>query len=733
MLLKRLEISGFKSFAKTSTLEFPVAISAIVGPNGSGKSNVADSIRWVLGEQSMKSLRGKKGEDLIFGGGGSGTPSSPQVSRMGKASVSLVFDNLHKIFPYEFDEVIISRRVYRDGANEYLLNNSQARLKDVVELLSKVGLGASQHHIIGQGDADRILYASSLERKSMIEEALGLKIFELKKHEAERKLSQTEENIKNIESLRRELKPHLKYLEDQAKKSQNVTRLKDELLALTAEYIAQQTKTLDVESKRIDDAMLPLKNNVKELETEVFKSENSFNKDTGAESFFGELRKLDTAHGILQGRRRDLERQLGRMEAEARQGVKSPEGLSSQKVKSIIEDTIADLEFANRARTISEVREVILALIESLRESLNELSEAAEPSVIKNNDVELTKIRTAIVEIETEEKKILDSKRQIEEEYQTKSKISQQANALYRLKTDELATVRDKLRMLEYQKESLESRKNEFKIDFGEWISRIETNTSCEMFLSQLEHDTARKKIERLRIRIEEAGGVDENVLSEFEETQKRDEFLERELKDLEHAKTQVSEMFEELEKRIEKDFNDGLSKINILFGKFFQEIFGGGKAEIKLVKPEKNPAQNQDDIDGVTSFDEVDFVPEEQEPGIDIIVDIPRKRIKSLAMLSGGERALTSIALLFAMATANPPPFLVLDETDAALDEVNSSRYGSMLQALSKKTQLIVITHNRATMKVASVLYGVTMGGDGISKLLSIKFEDAEGVLAKK
>ena len=177
MLFKRLEITGFKSFARAVTLDFPVAISAIVGPNGSGKSNIADSIRWVLGEQSMKHLRGKKGEDLIFAG-------TQQMARLGKASVSLAFDNKKHVFPVEFEEVAVSRRIYRDGTNEYLLNGSQVRLKDIVELLSKVGLGASQHHIIAQGDADRILYASPKERKSMVEEALGLKIFELKKKEA---------------------------------------------------------------------------------------------------------------------------------------------------------------------------------------------------------------------------------------------------------------------------------------------------------------------------------------------------------------------------------------------------------------------------------------------------------------------------------------------------------------------------------------------------------------------
>src|SRR3989344_3499401 len=132
MRLKRLELSGFKSFAKQTILEFPHPISAVVGPNGSGKSNVADALRWVLGEQSIKSLRGRRGEDLIF----SGSPSAPRLS---KAGVSLVFDNSAKEFSLEFEEVSLGRRVHRDGINEYLVNGSAVRLKDILELLAKVG------------------------------------------------------------------------------------------------------------------------------------------------------------------------------------------------------------------------------------------------------------------------------------------------------------------------------------------------------------------------------------------------------------------------------------------------------------------------------------------------------------------------------------------------------------------------------------------------------------------
>ena len=173
----------------------------------------------------MKHLRGKKGEDLIFGGGG----GEARLARLAKASVTLVFDNKNKVFPVEFDDIALSRRVYRDGVNDYVLNDSQVRLKDIIELLSKVGLGASQHHIIAQGDADRILYASSKERKSMVEEALGLKIFELKKNEAQRKLDATDGNIKQAESLMRELAPHLKYLASQAEKMKNAALLKTNL------------------------------------------------------------------------------------------------------------------------------------------------------------------------------------------------------------------------------------------------------------------------------------------------------------------------------------------------------------------------------------------------------------------------------------------------------------------------------------------------------------------------
>ncbi len=156
--------------------------------------------------------------------------------------------------------------------------------------------------------------------------------------------------------------------------------------------------------------------------------------------------------------------------------------------------------------------------------------------------------------------------------------------------------------------------------------------------------------------------------------------------------------------------------------------MFGGGGAKLTLeeqeTKKRKGDEEDEEDEEEVAEVAERDF-----RPGLEVQVNLPKKKLQSLMQLSGGERALTSIALIFAMSQVNPPPFLILDETDAALDEANSRRYGDMIENLAKKSQLIVITHNRETMSRAGILYGVTMGGDGISKLLSVKFEEAASV----
>jgi len=233
-----------------------------------------------------------------------------------------------------------------------------------------------------------------------------------------------------------------------------------------------------------------------------------------------------------------------------------------------------------------------------------------------------------------------------------------------------------------------------------------------------------RREIEKIKIKLEDQGlGASTEVMSEYEEVTERDSFLEREVLDLEKSAESLKTIIAELVERLDIDFKEGIKKINKQFQEFFALMFGGGGASLAVVAQKKRKRSDTDIVLG-------DEIPEEEdtEEGIDINVSLPRKKIKGLQMLSGGERALTSIALIFAVSQVNPPPFLVLDETDAALDEANSRRYGDMIENLSKHSQLIVVTHNRETMSRAGILYGITMGSDAVSKLLSIKFEEAEG-----
>ena len=237
-----------------------------------------------------------------------------------------------------------------------------------------------------------------------------------------------------------------------------------------------------------------------------------------------------------------------------------------------------------------------------------------------------------------------------------------------------------------------------------------------------------RRALEKIKIRLEDAGvaGGDE-IMKEFNETSERDVFLAKELEDLFKSSESLKILIKELDEKLTNEFRLGVTKINIQFQEFFTAMFGGGSAKLSLVKEKKRKRSDTDlTIPGEGEVGDLTEEEEEQEEGLDIEVNLPKKKIKGLMMLSGGERALTSIALLFAISQVNPPPFIILDETDAALDEANSRKYGDMISNLSKYSQLILITHNRETMSRAGVIYGVTMGSDGISRLLSIQFEEA-------
>lgn len=287
MFLKRLEIIGFKSFATKTVLDFEKTdqIAAIVGPNGSGKSNVADAIRWVLGETSYKSLRSKKSEDVIFSG-------SDNRSRASMAKVTMVLDNEDRKAPIDFTEVSVSRSVVRDGSSEYLIAGKKSRLIDVAELLAQAGFGQSTYSVIGQGMVDSMLFYGPAERKVLFDEAAGVRVYELKREQTLKKLEDTNANIVRIKDIFAELNPRLATLKKQAEKAQEKDLIREQLLSKQKVYYAsiwdklnQQERELrnDLEKVIIEQSKVEREaSGLNEKFNQILSEEQEKNKDTNS-------------------------------------------------------------------------------------------------------------------------------------------------------------------------------------------------------------------------------------------------------------------------------------------------------------------------------------------------------------------------------------------------------------------------------------------------------------------
>jgi len=731
-MLKRLEIAGFKSFAKKTVLDFSTATTAVVGPNGSGKSNIAEAFRFALGEQSMKSMRGKRNEDLIF----NGSHSAPRANR---AAVSIVFDNSRRQFKIDFDEVSIERAVFRDGTSEYSINGSRARLRDVVELLASANIGETGHHIISQGEADRILVASSKDRRSLLEDALGLKMFEFKKQEAERKLIKTEENIAQVNSLRRELSPHLRFLEKQVEKLERADELRNELVTQAQTYFAIEDAYLEKEKQVTAQAHVLAKERLAVATAELIKIEERATTDAEGSKRLAAVRECEQKVESVATERAAVARELGRIEGALSSAKRRSAEVAREPYAKVPREDLTMLAQEIEKQTENATTpEALAAALAGVRKLIRHFVDRfAGP-----HDDLLADEERAVYTLEQERAELMAKDTKISEEQESaKSALARARESLtahdetgrelrHRIldlaqtkahEEGEIIRLAARTRELSVLAQELDQDKAEALAIAGSGAVSYEPLALLQEEDRYAQEDR-RRSLDRLKIRLEEAGGTGEETRHEFKEAREREEFLARELGDLAQSAAGLRTLIEDLDTELAKNFADGLSKVNASFGEYFALMFGGGSARLTLEE-----INTRDEDEEGEMLDDVPKV--ESRPGIEITVHLPKKKVQSLMQLSGGERALTSIALIFAMSQVNPPPFLILDETDAALDEANSRRYGDMIENLAQKSQLIVITHNRETMSRAGILYGVTMGGDGISKMLSVKFEEAVAV----
>jgi chromosome segregation protein len=746
LVLKKLHMHGFKSFAKKTSFEFPQSVTAIVGPNGSGKSNVVEAIRFVLGEQSAKSLRSKTGADLIFKG-------STKIPHSNRASVSITFDNSKRMFALpslaesggpnlDFDEVVVSREVSQDGSQVYRINDSEVRMKDIHELIASVNIGTSGHHIISQGEADRLLGAKSIERREMLEESLGLRLYHYRIRETQKRLEKTKAHLVEVQSIRRELAPHIKFLKKQVEKIESAKILRTDLYDAYVQYLSHEGSDITAGLRTIENQLSQVTSDMVQVEQNLAGSGNDAGYDHQVKELTRSLQELKNELNLIIGNRDKILQNISRIDGmlEVLQTPATPKITDAITIsRSHIQQGLMQIRQKFITSGFTDIVQVVSGILDAVDQLLygNSATQVQAPDTSESKRVELQVQRSELEQ---------NLQNYVNQYSNTHSELLRQEEALKILQDGHREIEGSRMDIIKKQyelqrvidtlttsRESLMIRRTGLENAYTEAISLLgsEIISTKQIVIPADEiksHDDIRAlhtQIERLKIKLEDAGGAGgTETIIEYDETLARDTHLESESIDIEKSITEMESTLSDLQEKLHTEFKTGIDKINTQFQEFFQTMFGGGSAKL-VITSEVKKRRNTNNDEEITTIDEE----EKPEIGVEIDVNLPRKKVKDLDMLSGGERSLTSIALLFALSQVNPPPFLVLDETDAALDEVNSRKYGDMIENLSRQTQLVVVTHNRETMSRADILYGVTLGSDDCSTTLSISFSDAEKI----
>jgi chromosome segregation protein len=742
--LKRLEMNGFKSFAGKTVLEFPAGIVAVVGPNGSGKSNIVDAIRWLLGERDAKNLRGGKGEDLIFAG-------TQKRARVGVATASLYFENKNKFFPVEFEEVVVTRQISRGGESKYFLNKSEILLRDLIDFFAKARLGSRGLIIIGQGDSDLFIRSTPLERREMIEEILGLREYQIKKSDAERRLKNSRINLDKTKALIEEILPHLRSLKRQTNRWERRGAVEEELRTLENQFFGSQLLDLETKGKAIEVTILGSQGQLALLQKELQEAESRQAKiESSQPEEKKELTKIKELIRSLAEQRSSIQKDLARLEAQIEMAqtktfapVSAAVAQDAERFIDVLKKMKTELELA-LDEDPRELHAVVENIIEEIEFTLSDAPvKKSSASSAKTPSAESTESGAVPEGLKRELKKLNEDLKTLEKELSAlreKEKIFEESQegfyAAFKAAIAEVQAAKNKIgewqnrnREQLLQKERIDLRRDEILRQIEQAGRRPEDFNNVQGSAAMPVADAAEmdRRLFRLRGELASIGEVDEALMKEAQETENRYGYLNKESEDLEKAVADLLQLMDDLNEKIKTEFDKSLHKINEEFERFFGLMFDGGTAKLKVEKIRTIAAGKEGDPATAAESTESETAEGQEatrDGGIEIDIKLARKKITSLDSLSGGERSLVGVAALFAMISVSPPPFLVLDEIDAPLDERNARRFSEMLKEFSKHTQFIVVTHNRATMESAEILYGITLDEDGSSKVVSLKLE---------
>jgi chromosome segregation ATPase len=749
MYLKSITLKGFKSFPERTRLQFSPGVSVIVGPNGSGKSNITDAVLWALGEQSPAAVRGSAMQDVISAGG-------EGVGRRRAAEVEVVIDNSEGRAAAEFSEIAIQRRLDRAGEGEYRLNGARCRMVDVVEVLADTNLGREMHSVISQGRVESIVHSKPRERRLLIEEAAGLGKHRKRRRRAELKLKAAAENLDRALDVEREARSRLRPLKRQAQAAELGARIEREELQLRAQLIAEELRFGEdrlAAAERAAERARAARDAVEDRLTEV-----SGRRRAAEERFAERDRERTRAWGFLTRLRADLERigvraaqladravqieaglqslrgELGPMTLDV-EGAGGPSGGRGRKLGEELDEIEAGLGAAagglkraraelsdpGRAAALTSVRagaeraarharraEGLLGEghRERLRQSLATAEELHETAAAAGAALEgvTASLRSRV---ESAESLLVGDDGDGDE-------IAEEMRACSRREAElqtEMKAAADELTKAEVEAAHLDDRRSEAAKELERIAERLgEGVPPAERALSEAEREAIDRSLERLERRRAQIGPVNPLAEREYEEAREHVADLQAQREDTERAMRELEALIRDIDREIERAFEETFEATARNFEETVEHLFPGGSGRLRRVSLRVVPDEEEAEPEGG----------DREELGVEIEVTPAGKSTRRLSLLSGGEKSLVALAFVFAVFLARPCPFYILDEVEAALDDANIDRFLQLVRRFCDRAQFVIVTHQKRTMDAADVLYGVSMGGDGVTKVVS-------------
>ena len=726
MQLKHIKLSGFKSFVDPTKISFPTNMVGVVGPNGCGKSNVIDAVRWVLGELSAKNLRGESMVDVIFNG-------SENRKASGQCSIELLFDNSSAKIGGEyasFNEVSIKRVMTRDAQSDYFINNTKCRRKDVQDIFLGTGLGPSSYAIIEQGMVSKLVSAKPDELRTHIEEAAGVSKYRERRRETESRIKRTRENLSRVKDIRDEIGRLIKRLENQAKAAEKYNVLKKDKAKLELDkavlFSIEAKSSRDDLQKKLDSLNRDLQIKNAESETiqsqiDQFRTENESvlsEYEEAQKNFYAVGAEIAKREANLQNINKNEKETKSNLEKvkqnyeKAKETEKNFEELSpSEKAMHILDSMINTIEKYGIKN--ENIREKAIELKSLLTDILNiataQSKTLTEEYLSRQNDLEdqIVNAEKLKKSIEDEMRDFVDKSSSAESVLislrQKQSKFNEELREFENKKSIadlDARTISEKITNIRIEQKTYEinlDNSNKKIKEAGIDIDKIDFSEYEDMTIEELED-----KLVNIETKIIKLGAINLAAPEEIEEESKRKEELDEQYNDLTEALEKLTGAIKKIDQETKTIFKESFDSVNSKLKEMFPKLFGGGVAELTLTEEDALNA------------------------GVILMARPPGKKNSSISQLSGGEKALTALALVFAIFDLNPAPFCLLDEVDAPLDDLNTLRFINMVEEMSKTVQFIFITHNKVSMERSDYLMGVTMQEAGVSRMVSVDVNQA-------